>query len=102
MTFVHEKGLPLVVTGSNLSTGAVGFTRTYPTTGQAYKLHSNSTQHVEGELKTVGGELVSGGELKEVCVQEVYQVTDTTPKKEWSGELQSVISITSTAGYPSE
>ncbi len=71
---LHEPGEPLRITGVNYSTGAIGTAAVEPDAGQGYAVSSDSVTTVEGELKTVGGELISGGELKTVCVREEYDI----------------------------
>lgn len=66
---VHQKNKEIRITGVNYSTGAIEMiTKTAPP-GQGYAISSLSESTTEGELTTVGGELISGGELKTVCVR---------------------------------
>lgn len=57
----HTDGVPLLVTATNYSTGAVGTVTLNPVPGQRYKLQSTSIVRQEGELKNI-------------CVREEYDV----------------------------
>lgn len=73
---VKWTGQPIIVTAINYATGAIDSKTVTPQPGQVYRLSSTSESYEEGELKTVGGELISGGELKTVCVQKGFDIVN--------------------------
>lgn len=95
-TMAFETGKPVIITAINYATGAVTTTALAPEMGQAYKLSSTSSTRVKGELKTVGGELISGGELTTYCAETGVNLNKVTVLSDYTNSTYKRSFVVST------
>lgn len=96
VTMAYEAGKPVIITAINYATGAITTKTLNPVAGQAYKLSSVSSSRVEGELKTVGGELITGGELTTYCAETGVNLNKVTVLSDYTNSTYKRSFVVST------